>query len=567
MEQPQLTVSVRHIVAGDNPRRYFDPTKMAEFERTVRAQGLLQPILLRPGANGIFKIVAGERRFRVYKAIYGDDSKIPAYVREMTDEEAAAAALSENVDRDNMTPVEEAESAARVLGDCKGNREEAAARLGWSTTTLDKRLSLMYATDKVRTALQDKRILLGHAELLAVCRKDAQDNAIDLLLKQDKLMSVGEFKAYIDNAALLLENAIFVKTDCAGCIHNSGNQGALFSEVISGGRCTNKTCYEGKTEQELVNRQTALKDEFQQVRIARAGENFTIIPLVAEGLKGVGVEQAKACQICQNFGAVISAVPDKLGLTYKNVCMDVPCNVRMVSERVKAQKAAEVEPKPVSTPVPAPKGSEDKAGTNDPAKLLKMAASSPEKVTYPEPSNRIKEYREGVWRLIFTRLVSKLSVQDNRAVLLALCATRPGIIDASAIRAAIEPVVKVETMSSPGKVLAELLNLGAPQLGGALQHIAANVTAGPTGLELKEVTSILQTFEAKVADYWAVSNGFFELLTKNEIDAVCEELGIKTAMGSEYAKARAHGKEDYIKAILGIAGFEYRNRIPKLMTW
>lgn len=567
---PPQKIPVANVRPGRNPRRYFDPALMADLENSIRAHGgLLQPVLVRPIEADRFEIVAGERRFRAYKTVYGDQAEIPVLMREMTDEEAAAAALAENTDRTGMTPVEEAEAAARVLGDCQNNRDEAAARLGWSRATLDKRLALMYATDKVRDALQQGKILLGHAELLAVCRREAQDNAIDLLLKQPKLMTVAEFKAHIDKAALVLDTAIFDKSECAGCIHNSGNQSALFAEVISGGRCSNKECFDRKSEEELSRREAGLKEEFQQVRTVRPGENFTVIPLVAEGAKGVGAEQAQACRVCKSFGAVVSAVPDKFGQVYKSVCMDVPCNVRMVAARVKAEKAADETSESPSGPSSGdkPPESEPKGDGNAQAKAKTKASGTAAKAAYPEPSSRVQEYREKLWRAIYKRVVGKLSIADNRAVLLALCVTKPGHIDAHALREAIAPVASIGATATAGTALTELRNLDSAKLGAALQFVAATVSAGMHGMDIKDVVSILRSFEVKIADHWKVSKEFFELLTKNEIDAVCDELGIKAAMGGEYPKALAQSKGDYIQSILSIPDFDYRGRIPKLVTW
>lgn len=188
-------------------------------------------------------------------------------------------------------------------------------------------------------------------------------------------------------------------------------------------------------------------------------------------------------------------------------------------------------------------------------------------LSYPEPSTRVKEYREKLWRAVFKRVVGKLSIPDNRMVLLALCMTSPGKISASGIEKDLADIVKISTLEGPGSVLKKLLKLDQSKLAAALQTIATNVSDGPMGLDIKEIVSMLKTFDAKLSDHWQVTEDFFQLLTKNEIDAVCAEIGITKAMGDEYVKARNMGKGDYIKAILAVANFEYRGRIPKLMSW
>ena len=318
--EPAL-VSVSLIFPGRNPREWFDPVKMEHLEASIRAQWLLQAILVKPVDGGQYEIVAGERRFRAFTAVHGSgaDIKMPVLITSLDESQAEMAALTENVTREGMTPVEEAQSAARVLAHFNGDRDEAALSLGWKREFFDRRAALMYAVDEVRAALQAKKIGLGHAELLAVLRKEVQKQALEGLLKLPMLPTVADFKERLEKAALSLDSAIFSKDECAGCQFNSGNQQALFAESISGGHCTNKPCYDGKTEAELQSRVTALQSDYQVVKIVRAGDNFTVVPLRADGPKGVGEEQAKACRTCEHFGAAVSALPDKLGEKFTNL--------------------------------------------------------------------------------------------------------------------------------------------------------------------------------------------------------------------------------------------------------
>lgn len=553
-------VPLRLIVSGDNPRTHFDPEYITSLAATIDAVDVIHDPVVTQTPEGTFKLVAGECRVRGCRqsARYGADGEIFVVIRDVDPALAHAMALTENVIRKAMSSVDEAEAAAKTLGVCKGDRDEAARILGWKREFLDNRLALMYAIPEVRAALQEKKILLGHAELLATCRKEAQAKALGLLLAQEKLMQVPEFKAFLEKAALVLDTAIFDKTECAGCHHNSSNQTALFAEVISGGKCTNKACFDGKTEIELVARKDRLSGDFQIVRIARPGENLTVTPLKADGPKGVGAEQAKACRTCKNFGAIVSAVPDKMGQEFRDMCMDVSCNVRMVAA---AQK-------------PPSAGKDEKKAPGSPAKAGAGQAKAPDKTeqgsasTKPvEPSNRVKEYREKLWRMIYQVIVPKLDVAANRAVLLALCVTRPSVIDTNALENAIEPSLKVDTLAKPGKLIRQILALDQKVLGAAIGQIAANVSGGMQGgLDIADVTGILIAFDVKVADHWKIGKPFLELLTRNEIDAVCDEIGVKAAMGDKYGKAAKGSKDEYIDAILA-SGFDFVGRIPKLMTW
>ncbi len=151
MQYPSA-VALRRIRTGRNPRVYFDPTEMAEITESIRANGVYQPILIRPIEDDEFDfdLVAGERRYRGAMDAHGEDWEIPALVKEMTDEEADRAALIENAQRADMSPSEEAAAASKIVGHCKGDREEAARLLGWSRSTLDKRLALMNCSPDVQ---------------------------------------------------------------------------------------------------------------------------------------------------------------------------------------------------------------------------------------------------------------------------------------------------------------------------------------------------------------------------------------------------------------------------------
>lgn len=558
-------VLVSSIQPGQNPRRKFEQAAMQSLEDSIRAQGLHTAILVRHLNDGSLQLVAGERRLRAFKAVYGENALIPALVKPMTDEEAHAAATSENTERQNMTPVEEAEAAAKILGDSRGDRAEAAKRMGWSLSTLDSRLGLMNAISTVREALQDDKILLGHAELIAACRKESQEAALQHLLSRDKLPTVGELKQLIEQLANSLEKAIFPKDDCAGCHHNSSNQGALFGEAIAAGRCTNKQCYDDKTNAVVVARAKILEDEYQVVRIVRTGENLTLTPLRTEGANGVGPEQAKACRTCKDFGAVVSAVPDKMGNVYKDMCMNVVCNKEKAAAFTKSQQAPAPKqdnangPTADNSATPSTKSAPAKGGSKDKQQAEKPASS--------EPSNRVKDYREAVWREMFRRAVAALPTVQNRWVLLAICMTRPSVLDHFKLAESGKALLGDEKQTSPLAVIEALANLEEKHLGQLLANIAAHVSSGSMGLELKHVTDILRFFEVPVDKYWKLSQKFCELLTKNELDAVCDEIGLKAAMGADYAKAKNGSKEDFIKAVLSVAGFEYQGAVPQLMKF
>ena len=356
MEQTQTPIRT-FPQKGFNYRRRFNQAAMDELVEDIQRQGILQSILVRgsdPAEQselprliklsdikaGKYQVISGNRRVHAVEIALGEEAEVPALVRMMTDAEAMAAMVSENKVREDTTAIEDAEAAMRMLGLLNGDREEAAKRLGWSPQVLNSRLGIMNATDKVRDAYIDEKILLGHVEILAALIKDVQDGVLEKMLARPKLPTVAELKAMAEQILLNLDAAIFDKAECGGCHYNTGKQQAMFETSFEGTRCTNRGCYEKKTEAELESRRLALIGDYQVVRIVRPGDNMTVVPLRADGAKGVGKGQALACRTCGDFGACISAAPDKLGMSFKDVCFNSTCNAEKVDARVKAEQQA-----------------------------------------------------------------------------------------------------------------------------------------------------------------------------------------------------------------------------------
>ncbi len=364
----------------------------------------------------------------------------------------------------------------------------------------------------------------------------------------------------------MVTSAIFDKSNCASCHHNSENQASLFGESISSGSCTNKQCFDSKTEAEIQIRADALKDEYQVVRIFRVGENMTVIPLVADGAKGVGTEQAAACKTCKDYGAVVSTVPDKLGRVFKNLCMNVPCNEKMVKANLQSQMKA-VQEEAGDGVTSESEGGQDSqnqgaktgqdASTGGKVAKAEVQASS-------EPSNRVKEYREKLWRKVYQHTISKLDVNANQMVLIAICLTRPSVLSSSGFKSSLEQLgLRLKFETGPSKLLKVISELSGEQLAVALKQIASNVDST---FGVDDIAGILSFMDIKLEKYWKVDKEFFELLTKNEIDAVCDEIGIKAAIGADYAKLRNGGKGEFIAGVMGLKDFEYRGLVPKLVA-
>lgn len=556
-ETNHAQMRVGNIRKGRNPRTYFDPVEMAELEASVSAKGVIQPILIRPVSDG-YEIVAGERRWRAALSVLGQDYEIPVLIKILSDEETDELALIENVQRANMSPTEEAAAASKVLGRCEGNRDEAAKRLGWPRKTLDKRLALMNCSPSVMTALNERKIQLGHAELLAAVPKDRQEKVIANLFLQATLPTVAEFKAGLEEISQELASAIFDKTDCASCHHNSGNQQVLFAEAVSEGHCTNNYCFKVKTEQVLEAKRASLAENYPCVVIVRAGENHTVIKIVADGATGVGAEQAAACRSCKSFGAAISAVPGKTGNVYETQCFDSACHTQKVGQRLLAEKnaAAKSATAPTTTK-PADSKSASEKGTE-------KSADKPAATTVQD-TQRVVEYRVGVWRKALKKQLYADS-HKNLSMLIGVLMTRGGSnVSSAKLASGFETLTSRKPPSSNvGHAASMVANsdetVRAQMLSGVVISIADSIDKA----HLPEMLAFMQVDLAKC---WKLNAEFLDLLTKSEIEVIAEEIGLKAALGDNFATAKNGKKDEFIKKLMGLEHFVYEGKIPKVLQF
>lgn len=165
------TLKVDQIQAGKyQPRTRMDETSLSELAASIKTQGIMQPVLVRPlGAGSMvpYEIIAGERRFRA--AQMAGLEEIPVLVREVDDQAAAAMALIENIQREDLNPLEEAQGIQRLISDFSFTHEQAAHAVGRSRSAVSNLLRLINLAQPVQTMLMAGDIDMGHARaLLAV---------------------------------------------------------------------------------------------------------------------------------------------------------------------------------------------------------------------------------------------------------------------------------------------------------------------------------------------------------------------------------------------------------------
>ncbi len=160
-----VTLRLSDIEPNKNqPRQYFDDEALSELADSIKEHGVLQPLIVRPLADGGYQLVAGERRWRASRL--AGLSEIPVIVRSLTDSEVAVIALIENLQREDLNPIEEAEGISNLIGEYGFTQEQAAEKLGKSRSAVTNTLRLMGLPERVRGLVSDDFLSAGHARTL-----------------------------------------------------------------------------------------------------------------------------------------------------------------------------------------------------------------------------------------------------------------------------------------------------------------------------------------------------------------------------------------------------------------
>ena len=146
------------------PRKYFDEEALAELADSIREHGIIQPLTVRKLSSGYYQIIAGERRWRA--ARLAGLSEVPAIVIEADDRKAAELAMIENLQREDLNPMEEAAGFQSLIENYHMTQEEAAQRVGKSRSAVANSLRLLGLTPSVRAMVEDGRLSAGHARTL-----------------------------------------------------------------------------------------------------------------------------------------------------------------------------------------------------------------------------------------------------------------------------------------------------------------------------------------------------------------------------------------------------------------
>ena len=167
----------------DQPRKIFEEQALAELSASIKEHGVLQPLLVRPMADGSYRLVAGERRYRA--ARMAGVTEVPVTIREMTDEEESIFALIENLHREDLNAIEEAQGIKTLIDTFGFTQEEAAQKVGKSRAAVTNSLRLLNLPEDISALVRDGKISMGHARALLSFEDTAEASRVAQLVVKD----------------------------------------------------------------------------------------------------------------------------------------------------------------------------------------------------------------------------------------------------------------------------------------------------------------------------------------------------------------------------------------------
>ncbi len=208
------TVSIHKLIPNSSqPRKEFDEKKLEDLANSIRAKGILQPIMVRKQGEELFEILAGERRWRAAQKAGQHD--VPIIIRETDDKEKLEIGLIENIQRENLNPIEEAEAYQVLIDKYKLTQLEISEQVGKERSTIANSLRLLGLTDKVKQLVVKNLISMGHAKVLL-----SLQNPIDQEKAAEKIvnlrLSVRGTESYVSKLLKNLNNKSKDIEDCLG---------------------------------------------------------------------------------------------------------------------------------------------------------------------------------------------------------------------------------------------------------------------------------------------------------------------------------------------------------------
>lgn len=293
-ERNIVSVALANIQPSNyNPRKHFDETSLAELAESIRQQGVLQPIGVRPLADtDRFEIVFGERRYRA--SLMAELGEIPAIVLNVSDETAEEMAVTENLQRKDVTPIEEANAYQKLIESGRHDVQSLAVQFGKNESYIRTRLKFVSLIPEIALLLEQEELTISVASEICRYGEDIQREVYDKHLKEDAVyynswrgMKASDVAKKIEQQYTTdLSRYSFDKTLCLSCPHNTNNL-MLFCEGGCG-NCANRSCLAEMNTSYLTEKAVQLMEQYPAVSLCHQEYNYN--EAVIECLTAMGYE-------------------------------------------------------------------------------------------------------------------------------------------------------------------------------------------------------------------------------------------------------------------------------------
>lgn len=274
-----VNVAVENIQSSSfNPRKHFGETEIHELSCSIKAQGILQPVTLRPmSEQGKYEIVCGERRYKA--AVIAELKEIPAIIRELSDTQAKEIAITENLQRKDVTPMEEAHAYKELIENQQYDIAALTARFGKSETYIYNRLKFTALISEIAELLETDVITVSVATEICKYEADIQKDVYDQHFANENsysswrgLKATEIAKRIKDNYTTALQQYKFDKSSCTICQYNT-NTMRLFVDSVDCGNCMNKSCLHDKNKAYIVSKAIGIIQQHPEVQLCKTEYN------------------------------------------------------------------------------------------------------------------------------------------------------------------------------------------------------------------------------------------------------------------------------------------------------
>jgi len=567
-EQNQMNVASIFIEKGFNPRKFFDDAEHKDLTESVREEGVIQPIVIRPkkDSNNEYTVIAGERRWRA--SVAAELETIPVVVRDVDDNKARIIASVENLHRADMGLGDEARLALTIVSSVDGDKTQAAKTLGWSRSKLDSRILLNNAASQTLDALNEKTISLKIAELLCGLPEDTQvktltkaiENKVEASVLLEKLIALTRNHHLID--------AKFdTSKECATCQHNTGLQIGLFSSSLDEGSCLKPTCWVEKTEATIQVIMDELTETYSSVFTDLEKTNESHCLVMKDGDNGVGQNQFYACKECASFGVLVSMKPKKEGTFQHDVCFDTACNKEKQTQYEVSLKAIEAASNTVEVETNDVTTNSDEKSLSANKSLTKDETPSTHKVSQKVIEIAVKANRQAASNAIkkSPKMILVSSVIALYELVNTLMADK--ILEERKIKSKNNHdihnrfeywiTLDEETLMELQAEFAQLIPLSSDSFG-----------ESQSDKFVKTSLTLIKVLDEKLSDYFIIDDAFLRAHQKTPMKTMLEgvvgftEYYDKENEVGSFEKLFKSKTDDIIKSVLG-CGFDFKNHIPK----